>query len=112
MVNKRKGLSYAQRIILAASQEYKCVGVYCKGQKQLPSSWEADHIRPLHRGGSNTFVYKNGHILASNYQIICPNCHAIKTQEESIESHIQVISPYFDHTSHKFLSRLPPRKKN
>ena len=69
---KRLRLSSAERILIACQQEYKCN--HCK--KLLPATWEADHILALMNGGSNSF---------DNFQILCPNCHAAKTQAEMIQ---------------------------
>jgi 5-methylcytosine-specific restriction endonuclease McrA len=113
--HKRKGLSNVQRLILAHSQDYMCVGLVCKSKVMLPSSWQSDHIHPLWKGGSNTFIYKNGCIVASNFQIICGTCHNLKTQEEYVESlntEPIIISPYFNPKSSKFLVVLDKPWKN
>lgn len=41
---------------------------------RLPGRLEADHIRPLHKGG--TWDLENG-------QALCATCHAIKTAREN-----------------------------
>ena len=68
---ERKFLTPAQRIRLACSQDYKCN--ICK--KLLPSVWNADHIVPLHLGGSNDIT---------NMQMLCALCHSNKSQLEGI----------------------------
>ena len=69
-----------------------CVGEECNGKRKLPQTWELDHIQPLHLSGSDTF---------ENMQIICPNCHALKTQHERMQNiHI---SPYFNPNHPKYL---------
>lgn len=79
----RKRLSSAQMRIIAALQDYKCK--ICL--QLLPAQWCADHIVPLHLNGSNQLL---------NFQLLCPNCHAKKTQHEMINWHQDTItSPYF-----------------
>jgi len=82
----RKRLTPAQRIILAASQQYRCA--MCDAL--LPSAWEVDHRVPLYDGGSNDW---------SNLHVICPVCHALKTQREAIQREekkkFHSSSPYF-----------------
>ncbi len=58
--------------MVAARQAWKCQ--VCKAV--LPPSYEIDHVEPLWRGGGD---------CASNLQAVCPNCHALKTQRESVE---------------------------
>ena len=72
---ERKVFSYAKRIQIAQEQNYMCVGHFCKGNVFLGAQWELDHIKPLFMGGNNE---------RSNLQMICPNCHAYKTQNERI----------------------------
>lgn len=71
----RKYLTPPQRILIAAQQSYRCPGELCRNKQLLPSTWELDHIRPLCFGGDNSM---------KNLQILCPNCHALKTQREQI----------------------------
>lgn len=108
MGKRRKFLTGAQRVILAHSQRYRCVGSICRGKKLLPPTWEADHIQSLKSGGTNEFISKNGIVLRSNFQILCPNCHSLKTQTESVKD-IEV-SPYFNHKSSKFLKKIKAQK--
>ena len=42
----------------------------------LPAEFELDHIIPLFEGGADCYI--------TNSQALCPNCHARKTQSESI----------------------------
>ena len=72
--HKRKTFSDVTKRIIAHNQQYKCVGSVCAGHQLLPQTWEVDHIVPLHLGGSNQM---------SNLQLLCPNCHALKTQTEA-----------------------------
>lgn len=55
---------------VAATQQFKCA--LCRNM--LDEVWAADHKVPLHLGGSNA---------VSNCQILCPLCHARKTQQEA-----------------------------
>ena len=71
----RKIFSEVEKRIIGCRQEYKCVGELCNGTKYLPETWELDHIVPLCFGGTNDF---------NNVHIICPGCHALKTQREKI----------------------------
>jgi len=68
----RKVLTPAQKLRLAAQQKYLCA----QCDTLLPSTWQVDHFVPLHKGGSNEW---------ENLQVLCPNCHADKTQLEAIE---------------------------
>jgi len=71
---KRKQWTEAVKRQVAYAQGYKCA--MCL--RILPPQWCADHILPLHLNGTNE---------VSNCQIICPNCHAQKTQNEMISLH-------------------------
>jgi 5-methylcytosine-specific restriction endonuclease McrA len=92
MLNKRKAFSEVFKRIIACNQGYRCVGAVCKGIHLLPQTWELDHIEPISAGGSN-------HV--SNLQLLCPNCHALKTQYEN--RHRLRRSPYFMHTHEKYI---------
>lgn len=72
---ERKQFSEVQKRLIAYRQNWCCTGELCKGQKSLGPNWNLDHIRPLFLGGSNE---------DSNVQILCPGCHALKTQTERI----------------------------
>ena len=65
----RRVLTEVQKRKLAWEQKYLCA--ICT--QLLPAQWEADHIVALSNGGGNGI---------SNFQILCPNCHAAKTQAE------------------------------
>jgi Zn finger protein HypA/HybF involved in hydrogenase expression len=71
-LEKRKILTPAQKQRLAFQQQYRCA----KCMSLLPSTWQVDHRHPLHLGGTNEW---------HNLQILCPLCHADKTQLEAIE---------------------------
>lgn len=81
-------LTPAQKQRLAYQQQYLCA--ICA--ISLPPTWQVDHKTPLHLGGTNEW---------QNLQILCPSCHAEKTQLEAIEreglkrDHVQQTSPYF-----------------
>lgn len=95
---KRKTLSEVSKRIIAAGQKYMCVGSVCNGRVLLPQTWELDHIYPLHLGGTN-------HI--NNLQVLCPNCHALKTQQEAMtRMNIIIRSPYFIRGHDKFLEHF------
>ena len=85
---KRKQFSEVQKRIIACRQDgYKCVGEKCQGKKILPETWELDHKIPLFKGGSNYYNFKFGQHddPKNNLQVICPNCHSLKTQYERQE---------------------------
>lgn len=69
---KRQRWSVHERRQCAFQQNYCCAA--CK--QLLLSVWEADHVIPLHLHGTNEL---------SNCQILCSNCHARKTQYESLQ---------------------------
>jgi hypothetical protein len=71
MTTPRLHLTEARKRQLAYKQGYQCA----QCQDLLSSTWCSDHIQPLHQGGSNHF---------DNFQILCPNCHALKTQHEMV----------------------------
>jgi 5-methylcytosine-specific restriction endonuclease McrA len=83
---ERKLFSEVQKRIIACDQKYNCIGVKCKGNVLLPFTWELDHIVPLYQGGTNYYnFYKSDNPTSvNNLQILCPNCHAIKTQQERV----------------------------
>lgn len=62
-----------QAKIVAARQKWCCW--YCN--ELLPSTFELDHIKPLHLGGLDDYE--------QNAAAACPSCHAAKTQKEMIE---------------------------
>ena len=82
--HKRKLFSEVQKRIIACHQKYKCVGQKCNGVTRLPENWELDHIIPLCQGGTNDYNFTPGghQDRTNNLQIICPTCHALKTQHE------------------------------
>ncbi|WP_423804842.1 HNH endonuclease [Nereida ignava] len=62
-------MSYEKRWKVALRQHWCCN--HCK--MGLPETAEMDHCRPLHAGGSNAI---------DNLQLLCPNCHALKTRRD------------------------------
>jgi hypothetical protein len=126
-MGKRKKFTEVQKRLLACKQHYMCVGEGCKNMQLLPCTWELDHITPLCQQGTNNY---------ENLQIICPNCHALKTQGELMAAakklretkqillHQRIrllkqgmrqkhrkdqhMSPYFNNRHHKFLSEFRP----
>jgi 5-methylcytosine-specific restriction endonuclease McrA len=93
--HKRKIFSEPQKRQIAFHQEYKCVGEICRSMKLLPPQWELDHFNPLFKGGSNYYNFENKNDQENNLCVICPGCHAIKTQREKIEF-------YQDERKHKY----------
>lgn len=73
---KRKLFSEVQKRQIAAKQQFMCYGEICDGQKMLTSTWELDHITPLFLNGDNAL---------HNLAILCPDCHARKTQHEKVQ---------------------------
>jgi 5-methylcytosine-specific restriction endonuclease McrA len=63
----------SQKRRCAARNEWKCGICQCI----LPSTYEVDHIIPLHRGGLDD--------IETNAMVCCPNCHRDKTQKERIQ---------------------------
>jgi 5-methylcytosine-specific restriction endonuclease McrA len=47
----------------------------CQVCREYNRKWQADHINPVHQGG--------GGCTLDNFQTICPECHKIKTKEQS-----------------------------
>jgi 5-methylcytosine-specific restriction endonuclease McrA len=68
---KRKSPSKAQQTEILKRQHHKCA-LCSKDISKLPVI-HYDHKRPIELGGSNTL---------RNYQALCPDCHAIKTQQD------------------------------
>lgn len=58
--------------MVAARQAWRCQ--LCGAV--LPPAYQIDHIEPLWRGGADA---------ERNLQALCPNCHAAKTQRESVQ---------------------------
>lgn len=64
---------------VAHRQRYHCA--IC--QQMLPPSYQVDHIIPLFVDVYGTRTdYLNS---AANLQALCPNCHSMKTQEDSMK---------------------------
>jgi len=85
---------------VAAAQGFACA--HCR--QLLGPVWAADHRVPLHLGGTNA---------KSNCQILCPDCHARKTQQEMIDAHdrrrevARGQSKYWDEHSESFMFTRP-----
>ena len=76
---KRVRLNNTQRLKIARSQMYQCVGTNCLKKSKtedrlLPTTFEIDHKIGLQFGGSNE---------EENLQALCPDCHRLKTQIEN-----------------------------
>lgn len=64
--------NHVERTQVCVDQKYRCnVCRIC-----LPTTWELDHIIPLHKGGLDG---------PPNLQMLCAQCHAEKTQDEMID---------------------------
>ena len=63
-------ISKADRIKLWKKQKGRCA--ICK-RKLDPHNYHIDHKKPLALGGKNTL---------SNLQLLCPNCHSLKSKED------------------------------
>lgn len=53
---------------------------FCHSCGAYSHNWNADHILPVHQGG--------GGCSLDNFQTLCQDCHAEKTQHQSIEFHL------------------------
>jgi len=115
----RKRLTAARQRIVACRTNYTCYICH----ELAPPCWQFDHVIPLHLGGTNAM---------DNFALVCPNCHAMKTQRESMEladqrivekmereetypvgkSNGHFVSPYFDKTHPKYLHQFVLRPTN
>lgn len=73
---KRGTLSAAVMRQVAACQRWQCATCAIL----LPAAFQIDHINPLWAGGADSL---------DNLQALCANCHADKTQKESIDRRLQ-----------------------
>lgn len=69
----RRRITAHEKKIVAARQEWKCATCL----QLLPSTFEVDHVVPLHNGGADDYQ--------TNCHALCTSCHARKTQEEEVE---------------------------
>ena len=76
----RRRYSEVQKRLIAAKQNWACLGALCAGKCALPGQWELDHIVPLATGGRDE---------ASNLQVLCPQCHRFKTQMERVNFYFE-----------------------
>lgn len=70
----QRALSEPQKKVVAARQGWRCSD--CK--ELLPAAYQVDHTVPLWAAGEDSI---------DNCTAMCPNCHAKKTQLESIARH-------------------------
>lgn len=97
---ERKTWTEVTKRRIAAGQGFKCP--VC--QEMLGAVWAADHIIPLHLGGTNS---------KHNCQILCPQCHAQKSQQEQIRAADQrrenrsARSKYWDERSDNYMFQTP-----
>ena len=71
--SKRRGLAKAEKTKILKRQKYKCAN--CKRDISKLAVVHYDHKTPIALGGSNTL---------RNFQALCPNCHAEKTQQDRL----------------------------
>lgn len=73
----RRRLAEIEQREIAALQDWTCAGC----QKRLPAAFDIDHRIPFSVGGADD---------SSNYQALCPTCHAFKSRIE--RSKIQILT--------------------
>jgi hypothetical protein len=66
----RQNVTDLQRRVLACRQGWQCA----KCEVLLPAVFHVDHMTPLSQGGK--------HVI-ENLQVLCPNCHALKSSIEN-----------------------------
>ena len=69
---KRKCLTGPEKKRIAASSKWTCGLCFLV----LPSNFEIDHKVPLWKGGLDEYT---------NMWALCPSCHSVKTEGETIE---------------------------
>lgn len=105
----RKKFPVSIRLHVARAQKWECVGINCARntdhfKRMLPSSFDIDHIVPLHNGGTNE---------VRNLQALCPNCHRLKSLFEARQradrsrERKTKKSRYFDPISVDYLAPIP-----
>ena len=67
----KRNVSESTKKYVASNQGWKCL----KCSQTLDATYEVDHIKPLHQGGSND---------VSNLRALCRNCHGKKTLEDNM----------------------------
>ena len=72
MPRQKRTFQESHKRIVASKQAWQCASCNI----MLPSAFQVDHVIPLWKGGIDCI---------SNAVAICANCHAQKTQQESIE---------------------------
>lgn len=72
MIGARKKPTEAVRRRVAAKNKWRCEAC----SEVLSAAFQIDHIIPLSEGGADD---------ETNFQVLCPNCHATKTLNEAIE---------------------------
>jgi 5-methylcytosine-specific restriction endonuclease McrA len=71
---KRRSLLAGEKTQVKKRQKYKCK--MCKRDLSKLAVVNYDHIKPIASKGSNNL---------SNFQALCPNCHAEKTQQDRVK---------------------------
>jgi hypothetical protein len=66
----RRQITGLQRQVLACRQKWACALCH----SLLPAVFHVDHVKPLAHGGPHT---------VNNLQVLCPNCHAMKSALEN-----------------------------
>ena len=101
----RRRLTVHEKRIVGARQQWRCA----QCDAMLESTYEVDHVVPLHRGGDDH---------TDNCHALCRPCHGAKTQREEVERLTaaaaqrrrargrpplvcmrcdHIVSPYFEH---------------
>jgi hypothetical protein len=89
-----------QKRAVAAEQGWMCR--MCR--TTLSATYQCDHIVPLHRGGPDTL---------QNAQVLCPDCHAKKTQYEMClkeDTRVIQLNQYLCLTCYSIFSPYVPHK--
>ena len=71
---KRRSLMRGEKTQIKKRQKYKCAN--CGMDISKLARIDYDHITPISMGGTNDL---------SNFQALCPNCHAEKTQMDRVK---------------------------
>ena len=71
---KRRSLMTGEKTQIKKRQKYKCAK--CGMDISKLARVDYDHIKPIALGGDNSL---------SNFQALCPNCHAEKTQMDRVQ---------------------------
>lgn len=67
----KRNVTESTKKYVASNQGWKCL----KCGQTLDATYEVDHVKPLHQGGTNDI---------SNLRALCRNCHGKKTLEDNM----------------------------